>query len=209
MAAKKSAQYPYQWPDGTWHSKSWTAEQIARAGTPPQTTFSPPTAPTVVGAPPKGSANPAQPAAMPVDPNAELQRIGAGRNVALSNAEAAYQTGQASTSYGYKLDPATGKYVVDASNPYSEAMRLQDTYKSNQLGTNNSMAAAGQLYSGARLNQQGINDRQYAQADYGLRQGFANTLHGIQFGQGQTYAANAGAVSDADFQNLLNALGVG
>lgn len=202
MAAKKSAAYPYQWPDGSWHSKPSTLK-------PTPTTFSTPQAPTAPGAPPKGSLNPAGPAVMPPDPAAEMAKVSANRNVALGNAEATYQTGQALTNYGYKLDPASGKYISDASNPYSESQRLQDTYHANQLGTNNSMAAAGQLYSGARLNQQGINDRQYAQADYGLRQGLANTLHGIQYGQGQNYANNAGAVSDADFQKLLNALGVG
>lgn len=38
---------------------------------------------------------------------------------------------------------------VDLSNPYNQALMLQRSYEQGQRGTTNSMAAAGQLYSGA------------------------------------------------------------
>jgi hypothetical protein len=50
---------------------------------------------------------------------------------------------------------------VDLSNPYSQAMLLQRHKEQATTGINNSMASAGQQYSGARLNAQDENSYQY------------------------------------------------
>jgi hypothetical protein len=51
---------------------------------------------------------------------------------------------------GYMFNSATGKAEVDLRNPYSQAMLLQRHYNQSLRGTSASMAARGQLYSGAR-----------------------------------------------------------
>ena len=70
--------------------------------------------------------------------------------------EAYYQTGMAGIGLSRsRLGFDTGfgaNGQVDLSNPYSQAMMLQRSWEQGQRGTQNSMAAAGQLYSGARKN---------------------------------------------------------
>lgn len=48
---------------------------------------------------------------------------------------------------------------VDISNPYNQAMMLQRSYQQDQRGITNSMAAQGQLYSGAR--QRGLDESSF------------------------------------------------
>lgn len=48
---------------------------------------------------------------------------------------------------------------VDPRNPYSQAMHLQRSWEQDQRGISTSMAARGQLYSGAR--QRGLNESTY------------------------------------------------
>lgn len=196
----------YTWPDGSKnHTISWAQHQAnlaAKSSPPPQKgrTLDEAGIPYYTDA--QGVHANSIPTPQAPDPAFEAAKLTAGRNVALGNAESAYQTGQVKTGYGYAADGS-----IDASNPYSQAMQLQDSYKRSQLGTNNSMAAQGQFYSGARLNAQATNDRNYAQSDYSLRQGYGQALHGIQYGQAQNYANNATGVSDADFAALLRAIG--
>jgi hypothetical protein len=67
----------------------------------------------------------------------EMAGIGLGRN------RLGYDT-------GYNYNSATGKVEVDLRNSYSQAMLLQRHYDQSLRGTSASMAARGQLYSGAR-----------------------------------------------------------
>lgn len=48
---------------------------------------------------------------------------------------------------------------IDTRNPYSQAMALQRGWEQDQRGVSTSMAARGQLYSGAR--QRGLNESTY------------------------------------------------
>ena len=82
------------------------------------------------------------------------------------------QERQLGVSYGL------GKYGGSfANNPYSRAALLQRSYDQNQRRTINSMAAAGQLYSGATQGSANFNRFNYGQSsdalqkDYGARTG--------------------------------------
>lgn len=136
-------------------------------------------------------------APQPQDPGFENQKLQAGRNVALSNSESAYQTGNLGFDAGYNPDG-----TVNTANPYSRAALLQLGYENQQRGTNNSMFAAGQGYSGARLNAQAGNDRNYAMNEAANRLAYQRGLHGIQTGQLNTYANNSLGVGQGDFNAL-------
>lgn len=137
----------------------------------------------------------------PFDPAFEASKLGATWNVQTGDAEAGYQTGRTAYSTGYNADGSR-----NASNPYSQAQLLQDNFHRSQTGTNNSMAAAGQLYSGARLNAQGRNDRLYAEGSAGLRDSASDTYHGIQVGQLQNYGANSLGVGQGQFDSLRRSI---
>jgi hypothetical protein len=67
----------------------------------------------------------------------------------------------------------------------------------------NSMAARGQLYSGAYGTAQNLNDTNYARGEAGNRLAYQRAMHGIQSGLLGTYANAGTGVSDADFAALL------
>lgn len=186
----------YKWPtDGPMalpkHSISWeqhVANQKAKGAT---------TVPDWAGGAPIPPAAPvAQP--QPVDPAFEQAKLTASRNIALSNSEGAYQTGNLNFDYGYNSDG-----TVNTANPYSRAALYQLDYENNQRGTTNSMAARGQLYSGALINQQGINSSNYARNEAGNRLAYQRGLHAIQAGRLGTMAENSLGVGQEDY-NALN-----
>lgn len=210
MADKKSAKYPFQWADGTWHSISQQQHQfnLAAANRQPVQDSSALLSPTGGATTMKGTQAPfalgtdqaPPPTPQPFDPQAELARITAGRNVALGNAESAYQQGNLTFDYGYNADGSQ-----NTANPYSRAAMLRQAYDASRLGTTNSLAAQGQLYSGAMANAQGRNDRNYAQGEAAGRLAFTRSLHGIQSGKLANYAGNAAGVGAEDFNALLRA----
>jgi hypothetical protein len=136
------------------------------------------------------------------DFNEQYQTTTANRNVALSNAEATYQTGQINRQFG-----TPGQY--DASNPYSQASLYETAYKQGQRGDNTSFASQGQLYSGAYQNQINERTRQHGAGVNDLATQQNAALHNVTSGQLQTYANAGSSVSDAQFQALLRALGNG
>lgn len=150
-----------------------------------------------------GGNNPPPPvvAPQPYDPALENAKLGAGFNIGIADSESAYQTGQTTYNTGYNAQGA-----FDASNPYSQAMLLQDEYKRSVTGTQNSYAAQGQLYSGARLNAQARNDRQYAIGSDVLRRQAMDTHHGIGVNKLQSYASNSLGVSQEAFDALRRAI---
>ena len=192
------------WPDGKAHSIPYARHlqnvnannpnganlgQIVAAGGLPQALAAPAAAP-----------GPAAPVAapQPYDPAYQASVTSANRNVALGNNEATWQTQQTGYDLGYDQN---GQF--NAANPYSQAQLLQDNYKRSQLGTTNSMAAQGQLYSGAIQNARATDDRNYSQSDAALRRQAVGAYHGIQAGQLNNYATNSVGVSDASFNSLL------
>lgn len=133
----------------------------------------------------------------PLDPAFESQKLGATWNVQLADSESGYQRGETAWGLGYNADGS-----LNASNPYSQAMLMQNEYKRSVTGADNSMAAQGQLYSGARLNAQARNDRVYAEGSSALRDQARQTYHGIDYSKLSSYGQNALGVSDADYQAL-------
>ncbi len=77
-----------------------------------------------------------------------------------------------------QVDDGPDAITVDPSNPFSRAALLQRSYDNAKRGTTNSMAAAGQLYSGALQNAQNENARGFQQGDNALRQAFVDFFSG-------------------------------
>lgn len=207
MAKKKSDRYKHQWPDGSWHSISWADHQFNTTKAKPG---------EIKIAAPGGGFTPVEQydfgygpgvmqapvaAPQPVDPAFEAAKQSAQWNITTSDAEANYQTGQTAYQLGYNADGS-----LNTSNPYSQAMLLQDNYKRSQVGTNNSMAAAGQLYSGARLNAQGRNDRLYAEGSAGLRDQAQDRYHNIGYGRLTTYGQNSIGTNQAGYDAVRRAV---
>lgn len=76
----------------------------------------------------------------------------------LASGQSAYDTTLAGINLGrgrIAFDTGFGPDgQVDLSNPYNQALMLQRSYEQAQKGINTSMAAQGQLYSGARRTKQ-------------------------------------------------------
>lgn len=201
MAAHKSAQNPYQWPDGTWHSIPRDQYELQKPGNAqtqavfgnwhPGMTLPEARALAAPFSPPPPVTPP------PVDPALENARLGASWNITTADSEAKYQGGETAWGTGYNADGS-----LNTSNPYSQAMLLQDTYKRSVTGANNSMFAAGQGYSGARSNAQAHNDRTYAEGSSALRDSTRQAYHGIDYGRLQTYGSNSLGVSNEGYAAL-------
>jgi hypothetical protein len=199
----------YTWPDGSkGHSISWDVHQgnlRKRAYDKSKgNTFGSSFAPASPGSP-AAAANPAAVGPVvtpqPFDPAFEAQKLSATWSTQLADSESGYQKGETAWGTGYNADGS-----LNTSNPYSQAMLLQDSYKRGVTGTNNSMAAAGQLYSGARLNAQAHNDRVYAEGSSALKDQARQSYHGIDYGRLSTYGQNSLGVNDADYQSLRRAV---
>lgn len=102
--------------------------------------------------------------------NENLQR-------ALSENEDTYNRTQATIDdqeRGLGIGYGLGRFGADAaSNPYSRAALLQRSYDQNQRATTNTMAARGQLYSGATQNAADLNAGNYSSAYDALSKDFA------------------------------------
>lgn len=134
--------------------------------------------------------------AQPYDPSTDEAAITGGRNVALGNADAAWQTGNIAFDSGYNADG-----TVNTSNPYSRAALYQLAHDNTARANSNS----GPIFSGAANNAVSLNDQALARNDAANRLAASRAVHGVQTGQ-LTTAANAGtAVSGTDFNALLKA----
>lgn len=161
---------------------------MAAHGTPPQA------APTV--APATAAAAPVT--AQPYDPSFAQAQATANRNIAISQGESAYQSGNLGFDSGYNPDG-----TVNTANPYSRAALYQLSHDNSARGNTNSFAAQGQLYAGSLINAQNSNDSTYARNDAANRLAASRGYHSIQTGQLNTAANNSLGVSDADFNALL------
>lgn len=135
----------------------------------------------------------------PLDWQEQAYGLSASRNLALSNAGAAYQRGSLEQEFGY--GPS------GLADPYSRAARLEENYKRSKLGTTNSMASAGQLYSGAYGRAQNENQRQYSIAADQNRRQYDQQIYGLNQAQAQAAAQYETGVDDEAFAALLRALG--
>jgi len=79
-----------------------------------------------------------------------------------------------------------GQFGGDAaSNPYSRAAMLQQSYNRSQRASLNQMAGAGQLYSGAMSNARAANTGQYGQQTDALQKDFDARSGQISAGRAQ------------------------
>jgi hypothetical protein len=80
-----------------------------------------------------------------------------------------------------------GQFGGDAaSNPYSRAAMLQQSYNRSQRASLNQMAGAGQLYSGAMSNARAANMGQYGQQTDALQKDFDARTNQIGAGRAQS-----------------------
>jgi hypothetical protein len=91
---------------------------------------------------------------------------------------------------------------LDPTNPYSVAANLQRRYQQGQRGTTNSMAAAGQLYSGAHGRNLAEGTYQYNRSyDSARRDAQRGYLSLAQQGQQATYQRDS-SLNDANADRL-------
>ena len=94
----------------------------------------------------------------------------------------------------------------DPSNPFNRLKMMERMYQQSKTGTTNSMAAQGQLYSGALERQQDdLSFRESGDRD-SLRRNYDDLLGGIQARRlGLTTGADED-VSNADYDRILAAM---
>lgn len=111
----------------------------------------------------------------PVDTEFEQRKARAQRDYSTYIGDSDTNLRRTASDYGFSYDPSTGaRGGVDTSNPYSRAALLQKSYNQGKersqrtfdVGTRgnlNSMAARGQLYSGALRRRQAEQQRQFGE----------------------------------------------
>lgn len=95
---------------------------------------------------------------------------------------------------------------VDVTNPYSRAALLKKSWQQARTGNTNSMAAAGQLYSGAYNRAQRNTDDQYQQGQNGLLTGFGTASGEITGNRFQVWTGAEEALGEAGRTRLETAL---
>jgi hypothetical protein len=178
-------------------AQSQSSTQVAQAQSAGQVQAA--QAPAAAAAAAQGSTPDVAP--QPYDPNLELQKLSAGFNQGLANSEATYQQGQTAYQTGYNADG-----TVNSANPYNQAALLQRNYQQAKLGTTNSLASAGQLYSGAMANAQGANDFNYSSASNALQNQAQNAYHTIGFNQLSSIGQNIAGLSSDQLSSLLKSV---
>lgn len=104
-------------------------------------------------------------APLPVDAayQAQMAALARQRDAQIAGLGQQRQTGL--LQYGYVQDPTTGAISFDASNPLSQAALMKLNFDRAHTGNTNSLAARGQLYSGALQNAQNETTRQQGVAE--------------------------------------------
>ena len=147
-----------------------------------------------------------------LDPNSALRKQQLGTRRDNAYADITQDAGRHMTEYGYTGQdtnndgiPDSG-FQVDPNNPFSRAALLQRSYDQAQRGTTNSMAAQGQLYSGALQN--ALNEDRF-QFDRGTDQNMKAFDRGLtEFMRGRRDAGQnfEEGVSNIDWEALVQAL---
>lgn len=145
------------------------------------------------------------PQSLPVDPSYDAATGNAQRNLALTQAGLAYQRQQLGSTYGLGINGA-GVVIDDPSNPYSRAAALQESYRRSQAGSTTSMAARGQLYSGALQNEQNENANVNSRQRDALIRQFLGENQGLQQRELQAASDYQGALTQAGSDRIMRAL---
>lgn len=144
-----------------------------------------PAAPAVPAAPapPRPTFNPG---VLPPDATYDQTLAGLSRQRDVTLAGLATQKQQGLLNYGYTQDQSGG-LAFDPTNPYSQAAILKRNYDQSRASSGISLAARGQLYSGAYQNAQDYANRQELQSSDALQKQLMaflsqNTQAGAQAG---------------------------
>jgi hypothetical protein len=121
------------------------------------------------------------------------------RNVAIGDLNATWQQGNLDQTYGFGAG--------GAANPYSRVALAGENLKRSQLGTLNSYAGQGQLYSGAYDRMQNENQRNYDIGYDQLRRDYDQQSGNLQLGRLQSYADAGSGVDQAKWAALFKSLG--
>lgn len=148
------------------------------------------------GAAPLAGAPSASPPPMPWDANYDSTIGGINRNQTSDLAGLANEETGVKQAYGFD----------DLSNPFSKLALLKERFANSQRGDTNSMAAAGQLYSGAMENQKA--DTQHGQdIDYdALRRAYETDLGDIATRRTGVTNTAADATTAAGWERTQTAL---
>jgi hypothetical protein len=128
---------------------------------------------------------PAPAAAPPFDPAYESGTAAAQAQYGNTLAGIQYQEGRARQQYGFD----------DPSNPFNLAAMLQRNYQQGQRGTSTSMAARGQLYSGALQRNLDEGTFGYNRSYDALRRQYDDLMQGYQFQRTQADVDREAAVA--------------
>lgn len=113
-----------------------------------------------------------------------------------TQANLAYQRAGVEQEYGFN----------DTSDPYARANLLQRSYQQGQLGTTNSMAARGQLYSGATQRARETNTFNMGQNLNALRGEYQQKMYGLDQDRLQSDQTYRRGLEDAEARRLESAL---
>lgn len=200
MAAKRSAQYPYQWHDGTWHSTPTAPPRVNPVASinPPKPVNVKPPKPSV----PKVAPVMATTSAQALPPDAIYQddvALAEQRRAQTETALRGNRRGQlASTGYTEtNIDPDTGvgTLAFNPHDPFSKAALLKRTYDASRARTAQQMGSGGGLYSGAFQQAQDMGNRAQLQGEDALQRSLFSFL-------GQNTAATKQAPIDEQFAGI-------
>lgn len=107
------------------------------------------------------------------------------------------------TATGYSFDWNN----VDSTNPFSKAALLVRSYKQQQGRTTNGLAAQGQLYSGAMLNQQNTDQFGFQQGQDALQKGLSSYLTGQSRARTDAGVTRDSTINGATLAGLQSLLG--
>jgi hypothetical protein len=163
---------------------------------------------------PKAPVAPAAPSPVPFNPNVlppdaayeqQIGALGAQRDTTLAGLATQRQGGL--LDYGYTQDQSGG-LAFDPNNPYSRAAVLKRHYDESRRGTGTSLAAQGQLYSGAYQTAQDYGNQQELQSSDALQKQLLaflgrNTAAGAQ--AGSAYETGVGAAGSDRLSRAIEA----
>jgi hypothetical protein len=171
MAAKKSAQYPYQWHDGTWHSTPHAPPRVNPVK--PVASINPPKPVAVKPVVKPKPVRPVGPAATPADATFQAD-MGAAQRARAQTEAAVNQNRQAELiGAGFtetNIDPklGVGTLAFNPNDPFSKAALLKKNYDASRARTAQQMGSGGGLYTGAYQQAQDIGNRGQVQAESAL-----------------------------------------
>jgi hypothetical protein len=105
-------------------------------------------------------------------------------------------------------DGTVAALTFDPLNVNSRAAQMKKRYDQSKAGTTNSLAARGQLYSGAMANAQGANDSNYSTSSDSLQKSLLKYLAGNRIDQGaarSNFETNAGIAGGDRITRAINA----